>query len=65
MLHPIHHLRGVAISNAYATGKPAAVVLDSLERRIRVFADPHWEYLESEPSRYLVLEVRQATGHIA
>ena len=38
--------------SAYQWRMPCWIVLDALERGLRLFCGPHAEYLESEPDRF-------------
>ena len=53
-----------ALQSAYQWRRPCWIVLDALERSLRVFCGPHAEYLESEPARYFPLEAHYPEGQI-
>ena len=52
--------RAMEISFQYR--KPAWVVLDMMERRLRVFCGPHEEYIHDEPLRYLPIAIIHPDG---
>jgi hypothetical protein len=47
---------------AYQWRLPCWIVLDALERGLRVFCGPHEEYLHGEPDRFYPLEVHHPEG---
>jgi hypothetical protein len=51
-----------ARQNAYQWRKPCWIVLDALERGLRLFCGPHAEYLEGEPERFFPLEIHHPEG---
>ena len=51
-----------ARQNAYQWRMPCWIVLDALERGLRLFCGPHAEYLEGEPDRFFPLEIHHPEG---
>ena len=51
-----------ARQNAYQWRMPCWIVLDVLERGLRLFCGPHAEYLEGEPDRFFPLEIHHPEG---
>ena len=51
-----------AIEIAFQWGRPAWIVLDLLERGLRVFCGPHEEYIHGQPLRYFPIEIVSPDG---
>ena len=51
-----------ARQNAYQWRMPCWIVLDALERGLRLFCGAHAEYLEGEPDRFFPLEIHHPEG---
>ena len=58
----IDDARHLAAVRAYQYRKPAWIVIDLLQRGLRVFLGAHEEYLRAEPMRYHPVEVVYPDG---
>ena len=58
----IEDARHNAMAAAYQYRKPAWIVIDMLQRGLRVFLGAHEEYLQAEVQRYHPLEIVYPDG---
>ena len=58
----IDDVRHNAMAAAYQYRKPAWIVLDMLQRGLRVFLGAHEEYLQAEVQRYYPVEIVYPDG---